>query len=112
VDLAKPIADELIRTGQPGHPTTGLQVQEIPPAVAKASGAPTGLFVVAVDVAGPAAKAGLKAGDIITKVGSDPAVSSEQIVVATLTRKAGDTLELTYLRAGTPATATLTLAAP
>ena len=112
VDLAKPIADELIRTGQPGHPTTGLQVQEIPPAIAKAAGTPTGLFVLAVDTAGPAAKAGLRASDIITKVDNDPAVSSEQIVVATLTRKVGDTLELTYLRAGTSATTTLTLGAP
>ena len=81
------------------------------PAVAKASGTPAGLFVLAVDAAGPAAKAGLRAGDIITKVDNESAVSSEQIVVATLTRKAGDTLELTYLRAGTSATTTLTLAA-
>jgi putative serine protease PepD len=112
VDLAKPIADQLIQTGKPGHPTTGLQVQEIPPAVAKASGAPAGLFVLAVDAGGPAAKAGMMAGDIITKVGDEPAVSSEQIVVATLTRKAGDTLDVTYLRAGTSVSATLTLAAP
>ncbi|TDU83336.1 putative serine protease PepD [Kribbella voronezhensis] len=111
IDLAKPIADELVRTGRPGHPTTGLQVQEIPPAAAKASGTPTGLFVLAVDAAGPAAKAGLRAGDIITKVDNEAAVSSEQIVVATLTRKAGDTLELTYIRAGTSATTKLTLAA-
>ena len=87
VDLAKPIADELIRTGQPGHPTTGLQVQEIPPAVAEAAGTPTGLFVLAVDPGGPGAKAGLQAGDIITQVDGAPAVSSEQIVVATLTRR-------------------------
>jgi putative serine protease PepD len=112
VDLAKPIADELIRTGQPGHPTTGLQVQEIPPAVAKAAGTSTGLFVLAVDAGGPAAKAGLKAGDIITKIDDAPAVSSEQIVVATLTRKVGDTIELTYLRGGNSVTTTLTLGAP
>ncbi|MEI8407735.1 MULTISPECIES: S1C family serine protease [unclassified Kribbella] len=112
VDLAKPIADQLVATGKPGHPTTGLQVQEIPPAVAKAAGTPTGLFVLAVDAGGPAAKAGMKAGDIITKIGDEAAVSSEQIVVATLTRAVGDTLELTYLRAGTSATTTLTLAAP
>ncbi|MEU4292651.1 trypsin-like peptidase domain-containing protein [Kribbella sp. NPDC026596] len=114
IDLAKPISDELIRTGEPGHPTTGLQVQEIPPSVAEAAGTPTGLFVLAVDAGGPGEKAGLKAGDIITKVDNAPAVSSEQIVVATLTRKVGDTIELTYLRPGTaaPATTTLTLGAP
>lgn len=110
IDLANPVADQLIRTGKPGHPTTGLQVQEIPAALAKASGAPSGLFVLAAT--GPAAEAGLKPGDVITKIDDAPAVSSEQIVVATLTRKAGDTLELTYDRAGTSATTSLTLAAP
>ena len=110
IDLANPIADELIRTGKPGHPTTGLQVQEIPPALAQASGSPSGLFVLAAT--GPGAAAGLKAGDVITKVDGQPAVSSEQIVVATLTRKVGDTIELTYVRAGASATATLKLAAP
>ncbi|TCC54462.1 PDZ domain-containing protein [Kribbella pittospori] len=112
VDLASPIADELVRTGEPGHPTTGLQVQEIPPALANASGNPSGLFVVSVDAGGPGVKAGLKAGDIITKIDGQPAQSSEQIVVATLTRKVGDTIELTYSRAGQTATTTLTLAAP
>ncbi|MER7251447.1 trypsin-like peptidase domain-containing protein [Kribbella sp. NPDC000426] len=110
IDLASPIADELIRTGKPGHPTTGLQVQEIPPALAEASGAPSGLFVLAAT--GPAVAAGLKAGDVITKVDGQQAVSSEQIVVATLTRKVGDTVELTYVRAGASNTTTLTLAAP
>jgi putative serine protease PepD len=112
LDLAGPIADELIRTGKPGHPTTGLQVQEIPPAAAQATGTPTGLFVLAVDTAGPAAKAGLRAGDIITEIAGERAVSSEQIVVATLTGEVGDAVELTYLRAGQSISATLTLAAP
>jgi putative serine protease PepD len=103
VDLAKPIADQLIATGRPGHPTTGLQVQELPSAA--------GLFVLAVDAGGPAVAAGLRPGDIITKIDNEPAVSSEQIVVATLTRSAGDTLELAYVRGDTPATTTLTLAA-
>jgi putative serine protease PepD len=112
VDLAGPIADELIRTGKPGHPTTGLQVQEIPPAAAQAGNTPAGLFVLAVDAAGPAAKAGLKAGDIITEIAGERALSSEQIVVAALTGEVGDAVELTYLRAGRSISATLTLAAP
>jgi putative serine protease PepD len=112
VDLAKPITDQLISTGKPGHPTTGLQVQEIPPAVAQAAGTPAGLFVAGVDAGGPAVQAGLQAGDIITEVDGQPAVSSEQIVVATLTRQAGDKLKLTYLRAGQSNTTTLTLGTP
>ncbi|MEU4196397.1 PDZ domain-containing protein [Kribbella sp. NPDC026611] len=83
-------------------------MQEIPPAAAKSAGTPPGLFVLAAD--GPAVKAGLRAGDIITAIDGAPAVSSEQIVVATLTRRPGDTVKLEYQRAGTAATATLTLA--
>ena len=112
IDLAKPIADQLIETGEPGHPTTGLQVQEIRPQAAQASGTPVGLFVLAIDPGGPGAKAGLQTGDIITKIDGQPAVSSEQLLVATLGRKPGDTIELTYSRGGTEATTTLTLAAP
>jgi putative serine protease PepD len=111
VDLAMPIADKLIETGQAGHPTTGLQVQELPPEMARASGTQPGLFVLAVDPGSPAVKAGLKPGDIITEIDGKPARSSEDIVVATLTRSAGDTLQLTYLRSGETATTTLTLAA-
>jgi len=112
IDLAKPISDQLITTGKPGHPTTGLQVQEIRPSNAQASGTPIGLFVLSVDAGGPGAKAGLQTGDIITKIDGQPAVSSEQLVVATLGRSPGDTVELTYSRDGTTATTTLTLAAP
>lgn len=111
IDLAMPIADKLIETGEAGHPTTGLQVQELPPEMARASGTEPGLFVLAVDPGSPAVKAGLKPGDIITKIDGKPARSSEDIVVATLTRSAGDTLQITYLRSGQTATTTLTLAA-
>ena len=111
VDLAMPIADQLIETGQAGHPTTGLQVQELPPEMARASGTEPGLFILAVEPGSPAAKAGLKPGDIITEIDDKPARSSEDIVVATLTRSAGDTLQITYLRSGQTATTTLTLAA-
>lgn len=109
VDVAKPVADQLIRTGKPGHPTTGLQVQTIPQALVRQSGV-AGLFVLAAE--GPGAEAGLRAGDIITQIDGKPATNSEQLVVATLTRKAGDKVELQYVRSGTPATTTLTLAAP
>ncbi|GAA2787161.1 S1C family serine protease [Kribbella solani] len=109
VDVARPVADQLISTGKPGHPTTGLQVQTIPQALVRQSGV-AGLFVLAAE--GPGAEAGLRAGDIITQIDGKPATNSEQLVVATLTRKAGDKVELQYVRSGTPATTTLTLAAP
>ncbi|HZX05401.1 S1C family serine protease [Kribbella sp.] len=104
VDIAKEVAGQLISTGRPGHPTTGLQVQTLPQSQQQ-----QGLFVLASE--GPGAAAGLRAGDVITKIDGQAATNSEQLVVATLTRKAGDTLKLDYVRNGAAASTTLTLAA-
>ncbi|WP_427895583.1 S1C family serine protease [Kribbella sp. GL6] len=104
IDVAKEVAGQLISTGRPGHPTTGLQVQTLPQSQQQ-----QGLFVLAAE--GPGAQAGLRAGDVITTIDGRPATNSEQLVVATLTRKAGDKIELGYSRNGTAATTTLVLAA-
>jgi putative serine protease PepD len=111
IDLANPLADQIIKTGQANHPSTGMQVREIPPELANVADAVPGLFVSQIDEGGPADQAGLQTGDIITKIDGQPAVSGEQIVLATLTRNPGDTIDLTYSRAGQSATTTLTLAA-
>src|ERR1700758_1905150 len=68
VDLAKTIADEIISTGSVTHAYFGLQTVPIPPAAAAQGGVPEGLLVRAVVPAGPAAKAGLRAEDVITKI--------------------------------------------
>ncbi|MGZ0147307.1 S1C family serine protease [Kribbella sp. WER1] len=104
IDVAKEVAGQLISTGRPGHPTTGLQVQALPESTHQ-----QGLFVLAAD--GPGAEAGLRAGDVITTLDGRPATNSEQLVVATLTRKAGDKIEIGYSRNGASATTTLVLAA-
>ncbi len=91
------------------HPDTGRQVQAIPPAVAAKAGVPTGLYVQGVTAGSSAARAGSQAGDIITEINGQPAVSAEQVTVATIGQKPGDTLTVTYERDGHPTTATLTL---
>ncbi len=58
---------------------------------------------------GPAAKAGLKEGDIITKVGSDT-IDNNQSLTAILDKHAvGDTVTLTIIRGGKTITANVTL---
>ncbi len=111
IGLALPLAEQIISTGTVNHPITGMQVQEIPPAAAARAGVPEGLYVQLVTPGGPAADAGLQVGDIITEIDGRAATGSEQLVVATLTKKAGDTLAITYVRDGTTKQATLTLGA-
>ena len=111
VDLAKSVANEIITTGRVTHAFFGLQTAPIPPAAAAQAGLPEGLYVQAVTAGGPAASAGLRPGDVITKIDGEPAVSNLQLQELTLTKKPGDTVSIGYTRNGQSATATVTLAA-
>lgn len=90
-DFAHSIATELIAHGSVTHGFFGISVDAVA----------NGLFVAAVTPAGPAAGAGLRVGDVITKLEGQPAGSAEQLLELTLTRKPGDTVAVTYERDGT-----------
>jgi putative serine protease PepD len=111
VDLAKSIADEIIATGRVTHAYFGLQTVPIPPAAAAQAGLPEGLYVQAVAACGPAARAGLRADDVITSIDGEAATSNIQLQELTLTKKPGDTVSIGYARAGHSATTTVTLGA-
>ena len=90
---------------------SALQTVPIPPAAAAQAGLPEGLYVQGVTPGGPAAMAGLRADDVITKIDGEPATSNVQLQELTLTKKPGDTVSVEYSRDGQSATATVTLAA-
>jgi putative serine protease PepD len=100
IDLGDEVATELIETGKVTRPSFGMQVHAIP----------AGLFVTAVAAGGPADRAGLRPGDVITEVDGEQAQSVDALVVRTLKMSAGDTVRLTFVRQGAPQAATLTLA--
>ena len=107
VDLAIPIADELISTGAVTHFTAGLQVRAVPGAIAERLALPRGLLVESVLPGGPADTAGIRARDVITRVNGQAAVSAEQVTVAELAARSGRKLEVIYLRGGRTVTATI-----
>jgi putative serine protease PepD len=109
VDLAKTISTEIIDTGRVTHAFFGLQTAPIPPAAAQQAGVPEGLHVDAVTPGGPAAEAGLQPGDVITEIQGQKAVSNVQLQELTLTKKAGDTVSMTYQRNGKATKTTVTL---
>jgi putative serine protease PepD len=109
-NFAKKIADEIIDTGRVTHAFLGLQAQSVSANTGHA-GAADGLFVSSVTPGGPAASAGLQTGDIIRTIAGSPAVSSDQLMAITLTKRAGDRVEIGYERNGSRATANITLAA-
>jgi putative serine protease PepD len=60
---------------------------------------------------GPAAKAGLKSGDIITEIGGRAITSPEELIVAVRAHNVGDTVIVKYKRGNSTGSVTLTLTA-
>ncbi len=113
IDMASNIADRLIKDGKVSRGAIGVGLQPLTPALAKQFGYDSKIKGVLVDKIikdGPAAKAGLLQGDIITQFDQTPAqnVSSFRNFVAT--SEVGKVHTLTILREGKTQTIDVTLA--
>jgi putative serine protease PepD len=100
VNLAKTISDEIISTGRVSHSYFGVQTVPIPADAAAQAGLKGGLFVAGVVAGGPAAKAGLQQGDVITEINGQTATTNVQLQELTLTKQPGDTVTIGYARDG------------
>ena len=109
IDEARWVADTLIKTGQPVYAIMGQSIDmNYNGTGAKISdtGANGGSAVAA---GGPADKAGLKPGDVITKL-DDTLIDSGPTLIGTIWQHhPGDQVTVTYQRGGKTATTTLTL---
>lgn len=106
---AQRIVDELLANGRATHPWIGAQTAEISQDTADRFGTKAGLFVQDVTSGGPAATAGLQAGDVITSISGQPA-TSVSLAWLLVSAKVGDQVPVEYFRDGTSHQATLTLA--
>ncbi len=100
-DMAKPIVNELIASGKVHRPFLGISMQPYEPDLAKAMGAPEkGALVVSLTGGGPAEKAGIRRGDVITKVDGKPISNSRDVQRQVLTHRVGDSVALELWRDG------------
>ncbi|MFF1833658.1 S1C family serine protease [Streptomyces sp. NPDC058231] len=109
INQAKNVAQQLIKTGQPVYPVIGATVtmdEKTGGAVISDQGS-GGTPAVSPD--GPAAKAGLKGGDVITKFNDQVIDSGPTLIGQIWTHKPGDKVTLTYKRDGKVRTAEVTL---
>ncbi|MEU2155459.1 trypsin-like peptidase domain-containing protein [Streptomyces sp. NPDC019396] len=108
INQVKNVAEQLIKTGQPVYPVIGATVNmsDQKGAVIAAQGS-GGSSAVTPD--GPAAKAGLKAGDVITKFNGKPVDSGPTLISEIWNHKPGDKVSVTYERDGKESTVDLTL---
>lgn len=91
--------DQLIRTGKAEHPIIGVLLDREYQGEGIRIATDTG-DTPAVTPNGPAAKAGLKAGDVITAFEGRPMVDPDALVVAIRSKAVGSTVTLTVVRDG------------
>ncbi|QFU16929.1 Do family serine endopeptidase [Microvirga thermotolerans] len=99
---AQTVAEQLIRIGRVERGYVGLRLQEITPAIAQALGRPDdkGVLVASVEPGGPADKAGIKSGDVITRIGDQPVDSGRDLTRAVAGMKPGTQARLAVVRGG------------
>jgi putative serine protease PepD len=110
-DQARKTAEQLIATGKATHPVIGVMLdttytgQGVKIATGSRNGSPP------ITKGGPADKAGLLPGDVITKFAGRPVVGPDEFVVAIRAKSVGDEVELTILRGTSERTVKMTLQA-
>ena len=100
INRARGIAQQLISTGKVSHAMIGVGLEPTrgPGGVASAAGA----VVRSVMPGGPAARAGLQAGDVIAAVGAEAVSGPAQLTQIVERSGVGRPLQLRVLRAGVP----------
>jgi S1-C subfamily serine protease len=111
IDVAKPIADQLVATGAVQHPYLGIRYVPLTPSIAQQLGttAKDGIVVAQVVPGSPAAQAGLQPRDIITAVDNTKITDESTLAQVLSTHKPGDKVTLTVLRGNQQMTVTVTL---
>ncbi|MFF3242631.1 trypsin-like peptidase domain-containing protein [Streptomyces sp. NPDC002870] len=109
INQGKRVAEELINTGKATHPVIGVSLDMKYTGDGARVGEKGKDGSPSVTSGGPGAKAGIKPGDIITKVDGQRVHSGEELIVKIRSHRPGDRLELTLVRGGNERTMTLTL---
>jgi serine protease Do len=102
IDAAIKVEDQLVKTGHVDRGRIGVTVQEINQSLAKSFGlsSPHGALVSAVEPNGPAAKAGIKAGDVILQVNGEAVQDSTDLPSEIADLKPGAQAKLQIWRDG------------
>jgi putative serine protease PepD len=104
IDEVLPVINQITDGEKPTHARLGVSVSDVT-GDTLVQGAQLG----SVESNGAAAKAGLKEGDVITKVGDRVIDGSESLVATIRGHRPGDEVEITYLRDGKTSTTTAQL---
>ncbi|MDQ1585632.1 MAG: putative serine protease PepD [Actinomycetota bacterium] len=108
INEARVVANQLIKSGSAVHAQLGVSVTDNSNTTQVSS---TGATLAAVSPSGAAAKAGLQAGDVVTRVGDREVDSADALIAAVRSHRPGDKVTLVFQRGSATKTVTVTLGA-
>lgn len=105
-NIVRKVAGDLMEFGSVQRAYIGVSIEDIDPALAKQIGLekPQGVYVKGLTEGGAAADAGMKAGDVIVKVGSISVDNVPQLQEQIGTFRPGDAVAVTVIRDGSERT--------
>ncbi len=111
--IVQPTVETLIRDGKVTHGFIGIQISDVTPDNAKffQMNQAVGAIVSEVGPDTPAAKAGLRTGDVITELDGKPVTDAGQLQMTVGQKRPGDTIHLLVVRDSKPTNIAVTLAA-
>ena len=113
IDFAKSVADQIIAGKKVTHPFLGVSAVDVTPAFAQQNGlsVTSGALVQSVSPGSPAAAAGIRAGDIITRIASTDVTSAADVFTAVRGSAVGTRIAIEIVRNGANVTVHATLVA-
>jgi putative serine protease PepD len=104
IDEVLPIVNQITNGEKPTHARLGVSVSDV-----QGDSLNQGAQLQEVEQGGAAAEAGLKNGDVITKVGEHVIDGSESLVATVRGHRPGEEVEITFVRGGKKDTVTADL---
>jgi len=102
-NMARTVMDQLLKTGKVRRGMLGVTIQSVDADLASSLNMPAarGVIVTSVKDGGPAARAGLKRGDVITAIDRQPIVDNNSLRNIVASKSPGSNVEVTAMRNGT-----------
>jgi len=111
INLARRVAEDLMQFGEVRRPRLGLRLADVTPADAVVYDLPAveGVEIVGVDPEGPAGRAGVRLGDVVVALDSQPVRMAGDLQALAAQRRPGEELRLAMIRYGQPVSVTVPL---